>query len=343
LSIPTFDQCEKVYTSSSLSGDQWRLLRILSGLIATLTVVAALIHIVVLIAVCFVALLSLATLSRVSPRSRIGIHANGLLLRRWPWQRVLIGWDRMTALRVEDGLLEHVVSGSGVRAATRRITVLTIRTWRADGGVGYVRIGPDIPADGALCAGPFGEHVRDTIIPWASGEAVRRNGTRDPKPRADLEHVRAAIVACAGLTGPGPTSTRIATLPYRALDRVFPTITWSMQGWDRPQLPVTAPAPPPGRRALSPVGPTAPARALPYPGAAPAATVTTAPASVAGAVQVGPNDDEYIGRACPYCRLPISAGQMIVVCPECRVPHHADCWRENGSCTTYGCVGGPST
>ena len=342
MSIPTFDECAKVYTSSALSGDHWRHLRTLSGLVGVLAVVAALTHNVVLIAVCFIALLSLAVLSRVSPRSRIGIHANGLLLRRWPLQRVLIGWDRITALRVEDGLLEHVVPGSGARAATARLTVLTVRTWRADGGVGYVRIGPDIPAEGAYCAGPFGEHVRDTVIPWAPGEAARRSSTREPKPRADLEHIRAAIVTRAGLLGPGPTSTRIETPPYRALDRVFPTITWSMQGWDRPPLPAGAPTPPPDRPAPSPLGPAAPAPALPCPGTAPAPTVTTAPASVAGAVQVGPNDDEYIGRTCPYCRLPISSGQMIVVCPECRVPHHADCWRENGRCTTYGCIGGPS-
>ena len=48
---------------------------------------------------------------------------------------------------------------------------------------------------------------------------------------------------------------------------------------------------------------------------------------------------EYIGKTCPYCRFPIKPGEDIVVCPACKVPHHEDCWRENGGCTTYGCTG----
>jgi hypothetical protein len=47
---------------------------------------------------------------------------------------------------------------------------------------------------------------------------------------------------------------------------------------------------------------------------------------------------EYIGNICPYCRFPIKPGQDIVICPACKVPHHEDCWRENGGCTTYGCT-----
>lgn len=27
----------------------------------------------------------------------------------------------------------------------------------------------------------------------------------------------------------------------------------------------------------------------------------------------------------------------MIVCPACNIPHHAECWRENGGCTTYGC------
>lgn len=72
---------------------------------------------------------------------------------------------------------------------------------------------------------------------------------------------------------------------------------------------------------------------LPYAGPA-------SPRPTGGAAQVRPADDEYVGKVCPYCRFPIKPGETIVVCPECQVPHHEDCWRENGSCTTYGCTGG---
>jgi len=51
-------------------------------------------------------------------------------------------------------------------------------------------------------------------------------------------------------------------------------------------------------------------------------------------------DDEYVGKICPYCRFPIKSAEEIVVCPQCEVPHHLDCWRENEGCTTYGCTGG---
>ncbi|MFO7947073.1 MAG: RING finger protein [Armatimonadota bacterium] len=50
--------------------------------------------------------------------------------------------------------------------------------------------------------------------------------------------------------------------------------------------------------------------------------------------------DDEVGKTCPFCRFPIKPGEDIVVCPECGVPHHADCWEENGGCTTYGCTGG---
>lgn len=62
--------------------------------------------------------------------------------------------------------------------------------------------------------------------------------------------------------------------------------------------------------------------------------------STGSAAQAASADDEYIGKMCPYCRFPIKPGERIIVCPECRVPHHEDCWHENQSCTTYGCTGG---
>ena len=77
------------------------------------------------------------------------------------------------------------------------------------------------------------------------------------------------------------------------------------------------------------------------PGPAAVHGVGPAPARPAtGAAQVQSADDEYVGKVCPYCRFPIKPGDTITVCSECQVPHHEDCWRENESCTTYGCTGG---
>lgn len=48
-----------------------------------------------------------------------------------------------------------------------------------------------------------------------------------------------------------------------------------------------------------------------------------------------------VGKTCPFDQYPISVGEQVIVCPECGVPHHADCWRENDGCTTYGCARSP--
>lgn len=50
---------------------------------------------------------------------------------------------------------------------------------------------------------------------------------------------------------------------------------------------------------------------------------------------------EVVGKMCPYCRFPIKAGEPVQVCPHCAVPHHRECWMENGGCTTYGCRSSP--
>ena len=42
---------------------------------------------------------------------------------------------------------------------------------------------------------------------------------------------------------------------------------------------------------------------------------------------------------CPYCQAPIRIGEESIVCSDCKMPHHRECWLENGSCTTYGCKG----
>ena len=44
---------------------------------------------------------------------------------------------------------------------------------------------------------------------------------------------------------------------------------------------------------------------------------------------------------CPFCQSAVAQSAERVVCPTCGIPHHADCWAENGGCTTYGCASGP--
>jgi len=42
---------------------------------------------------------------------------------------------------------------------------------------------------------------------------------------------------------------------------------------------------------------------------------------------------------CPYCLDDLRPDQASVRCRECRTPHHATCFRENGGCVSYGCQG----
>ena len=50
----------------------------------------------------------------------------------------------------------------------------------------------------------------------------------------------------------------------------------------------------------------------------------------------------YVGKTCPYCQTPIKPGVPVAVCSACGMPHHAECWHENGRCTTFGCSGRPA-
>ena len=43
---------------------------------------------------------------------------------------------------------------------------------------------------------------------------------------------------------------------------------------------------------------------------------------------------------CPYCSEDIEVEQPYY-CPACGVPHHKECWEENGGCTGYGCSEAP--
>jgi TM2 domain-containing membrane protein YozV len=46
---------------------------------------------------------------------------------------------------------------------------------------------------------------------------------------------------------------------------------------------------------------------------------------------------------CPYCRTPIEpdSGERFL-CTGCGTPHHADCFKENGGCTVFGCSAAPA-
>ncbi len=43
--------------------------------------------------------------------------------------------------------------------------------------------------------------------------------------------------------------------------------------------------------------------------------------------------------ACPFCQSTIYENETKVYCAECSIPHHEDCWLENGRCALYGCTG----
>ena len=49
--------------------------------------------------------------------------------------------------------------------------------------------------------------------------------------------------------------------------------------------------------------------------------------------------NNYTGKICPYCKTAFKPDDEIVVCSECDMPHHKDCWIENQDCTTFGCLG----
>ena len=50
---------------------------------------------------------------------------------------------------------------------------------------------------------------------------------------------------------------------------------------------------------------------------------------------------EQIGKTCSICGDNILNGELIVLCPECKLPYHHECWREMGGCGSYGCLAAP--
>lgn len=46
---------------------------------------------------------------------------------------------------------------------------------------------------------------------------------------------------------------------------------------------------------------------------------------------------------CPYCRMPFDeASPPKIFCTACGMPHHEDCYQENGGCTVFGCKCAPA-
>lgn len=46
---------------------------------------------------------------------------------------------------------------------------------------------------------------------------------------------------------------------------------------------------------------------------------------------------------CPYCRMPFDeASPPRIFCTSCGMPHHEDCYSENGGCTVFGCKCAPA-
>src|SRR5437868_6142820 len=50
-----------------------------------------------------------------------------------------------------------------------------------------------------------------------------------------------------------------------------------------------------------------------------------------------------LNRTCPYCQSKIKNDAEVIVCTECKIPHHKECYEFNGGCTTYGCKNNPHT
>lgn len=48
-------------------------------------------------------------------------------------------------------------------------------------------------------------------------------------------------------------------------------------------------------------------------------------------------EHELVGQQCIACHEELKAGDQVVVCPRCKSPHHADCWRRAAGCRRHGC------
>lgn len=50
-------------------------------------------------------------------------------------------------------------------------------------------------------------------------------------------------------------------------------------------------------------------------------------------------NNSFVGKICPYCKTEIKENDEVVICSQCDMPHHKDCWIDNQGCTTFGCTG----
>ncbi len=58
-----------------------------------------------------------------------------------------------------------------------------------------------------------------------------------------------------------------------------------------------------------------------------------------GGILLLPEDSKVLaGTKCPYCMSEVTDGDQIVMCKNCRVIHHLECWKIYNGCTTLGCV-----
>ncbi len=47
--------------------------------------------------------------------------------------------------------------------------------------------------------------------------------------------------------------------------------------------------------------------------------------------------DSLRSANCPICCSPFAEKDEVCICPNCKTPHHAECWENNRGCSTYGC------
>ncbi|MFC1849276.1 RING finger protein [candidate division CSSED10-310 bacterium] len=48
-------------------------------------------------------------------------------------------------------------------------------------------------------------------------------------------------------------------------------------------------------------------------------------------------DESAAGNLCSICQTVIVGGEFYVNCPDCQLPFHDECWKENRGCAQYGC------
>lgn len=53
--------------------------------------------------------------------------------------------------------------------------------------------------------------------------------------------------------------------------------------------------------------------------------------------------EKLAGQRCAICQTAIVAGEVVVICPDCALPFHDECWQENRGCAQYGCASAPET